>query len=202
MLKNTVLTVFVLVIFASITIADSATLYPTDDADVWAYIPDANRGAEQGFQVGCCGAGYWRNSLIKFDLSSYSGATVNSAVLRLWVYDSFGDFPTDNIFISRNDADWDELTVTWNNKPGFIEYYSITAPSVLDWWEIDVTLWIQNIVNGTDTNYGFQIYQADTDYAGFSMRTKEGTIDPELVLDYTPVALQATTFGMIKTLFY
>ena len=202
MFKKTVLTVFIMVIFASIAIADQATLNPTDDTDVWEFIPDTNRGTEQGFQVGCGGAGYLRNSLIKFDLSSYSGATVNSAVLRLWVYASFGDFPTDNIFIARNNADWDELIVTWNNKPGSAENTSITAPSTLfDWWEIDVTDWVQDIVDGTDPNYGFQIYQGDTDYAGFSMRTKEGTIHPELLLDYTPSALQSTTFGRIKSLF-
>ncbi len=201
MLKKTILTVFILVIFTSIAIADQETLYPTDDADVWEYIPDSNRGTEQSFQVACCGAGYWRNSLIKFDLSSYSGATVNSATLRLWVYSSFGDFPTDNIFISRNDADWDELAVTWNNKPGMIEHGSITAPSAYDWWEIDISYQVQDILDGTNPNYGFQIYQDDTDYAGFSMRTKESTIDPELVLDYTPAALQSTTFGRIKSLF-
>ncbi len=201
MLKKTVLTVFILVIFTSIAFADQETLYPTDDADVWQYIPDTNRGTEQGFQVGCCGSGYRRNSLIKFDLSSYSGATVNSAILRLWVYSSFGEFPTDSIYITRNNADWDELTVTWNNKPGYAEDTPIIAPSIYDWWEIDVTDWVQDIVDGTDPNYGFQIYKDDTDYAGFSMRTKEGSIDPELVLDYTPAALQATTFGRIKSLF-
>ena len=201
MFKKTVLSVFILVIFTSIAFADQETLYPTDDADVWQYIPDTNRGTEQGFQVGCCGAGYWRNSLIKFDLSAYSGATVNSAILRLWVYASFGDFPTDEIYIARHNADWDELTVTWNNKPGFAEYTPITAPSTYDWWEIDVTDWVQDIVDGTDPNYGFQIYQDDKDYAGFSMRTKEGTIDPELVFEYVPASLESTTFGRIKSLF-
>ena len=201
MLNKTVLKVFVLIIFAGIAIADSATLCPTDDADVWEYIPDTNRGTELGFQVGCGGSGYYRSSLIKFDLSSYSGATVNSAVLRLWVYASYGDFPTDNVYIARNSADWDELIVTWNDKPGFNMKTLITAPSILDWWEIDVTGWVQGFVNGTNPNYGFQIFQNDTDYAIFSMYTKEGTIDPELVLDYTPVSLQATTFGRIKALF-
>jgi len=190
-----------MVMLAGIATADTATLNPSDDADVWQYIPDTNRGTEQGFQVGCCGAGYWRNSLIKFDLSSYSGATVNSATLRLWVYSSFGDFPTDNIYIARNDADWDELTVTWNNSPSLAGIALITAPSAYDWWEIDVTGWVQDFVEGSFPNYGFQILQNDTDYAGFSMRTKEGTIDPELVLDYTLVSLQSTTFGRIKTLF-
>ncbi|MCD4848930.1 MAG: DNRLRE domain-containing protein [Candidatus Aegiribacteria sp.] len=201
MFKNTVLTVFILVIFTGITIADSVTLCPTDDADVWEYTPDTNRGSEISFQVGCGGSGYWRNSLIKFDLSAYSGATVNSAILRLWVTGSYGDFPTDNIFIVRNDADWDELTVTWNNKPTSAGIAPITAPSTYDWWEIDVTGWVQDFVDGSFPNYGFQILQNDTDYAIFSMGTKEGPIDPELVLDFVPVSLEHTTFGRIKSLF-
>ena len=201
-MKKTFLTVFILVIFTSIAIANQDTLYPTDDADVWQDTPGTNRGSEQNFQVGCISSGYWRNSLIKFDLSPYSGATINNATIRLMVFTSWGDFPTDEINISQNNADWDELTVTWNNKPGFAEYVPITAPSILfEWWEIDVTGWVQDIVDGTDPNYGFQIYQDDTDYAGFSMRTKEGTVDPELVLEYVPSSLEPTTFGRIKSLF-
>ncbi len=200
-MKEIILTVFILVIFTSIAIADQATLNPTDDAAVWMDMPDTNKGTEQAFQVGCISSGDWRNSLIKFDLSAYSGATINNATIRLMVFASWGDFPTDQILIARNDADWDELTVTWNNKPVFSESIPVTAPSIIDWWEIDVTDWVQDIVNGTDFNYGFQIYQNDTDYAGFTMRTKEGTIGPELVLDYAPSSLESTTFGRIKTLF-
>lgn len=202
MLKKTVLTVFILVVFASVAIADQDTLYPTDDADVWQGSPHLNRGTEQSFQVGCISSSFWRNALIKFDLSTYSGAIINNATIRLRVFASWGNFPTDDILIATNDTDWDELTVTWNNKPGFAEVSPITAPSILfEWWEIDVTGWVQDIVDGTDPNYGFQIFQDDTDYAGFSMRTKEGTADPELVLEYVPASLESATFGRIKSLF-
>jgi len=202
MLKKIVLTVFVLVIFTSIAIADSAILYPTDDADVWQDTPADNRGTEQYFQVGCISSGDLRLSLIKFDLSSYSGVTVNDATIRLMVFSSWSTFPTDGIYICRNDADWDELSVTWHNKPNVAAFTPLTAPSILDWWEINVTGWVQNIVDGTDPNYGFQIIQVSGDYEGFTLRTKEGTISPELVLEYVPVSLENTTFGRIKSLFY
>lgn len=202
MLKKTVLSVFILIIFTGIAIADQETLYPTDDADVWQDTPDDNNGTEQFFQVGCISSGDLRISLIKFDLSPYSGVTVNNATIRLMVFASWGDFPTDEIYIARNDADWDELSVTWNNKPYIAAFAPVTAPSTLAWWEIDVTGWVQDIVDGTDPNYGFQIFQDDADYAGFSLRTKEGTISPELVLEYEPLSLENTTFGRIKSLFY
>ncbi|MFO8182592.1 MAG: DNRLRE domain-containing protein [Candidatus Aegiribacteria sp.] len=198
--KTAMILTLLLISFPVSSHADQVTLYPSDDADVWQGSPDVNRGAEQSFQVGYDGSGFWRNALIKFDVTGISGTVINSATLRLRLINSWGDFPTDEIYIARNSSDWEEMTVTWNNKPGFAESMPIAAPSVIDWWEIDVTEWIQDIVDGTDPNYGFQIYQADTDYAGFSMRTKEGVFDPELVVNYSPADLQSTTFGSIKAL--
>lgn len=193
--------VLFLVLFPAVSAADTVTFISTADADVWEFTPDTNRGSEQYFQVGFCGSGYWRHSLLRFDLSGISGATVNSAVIRLMVVSSWGAFPSPHIYIARNNNDWDEMTVTWNNKPAFVDWESVVAPSSYDWWEIDVTSWVQDMVNGTLPNYGFYIHKIDTSYAGFSMRTREGIQPPELVVDYTPVDLQNSTFGSIKALF-
>lgn len=200
-LRKVAIPVLVLVLFPAVAAAETDTFISSADADVWEYTPDTNRGSNQHFQVGCCGSGFWRNSLVEFDLSSISGATVNSAVIRLMVFDSWGDFPTDEIFIARNGSAWDEMTVTWNSQPGMAEVEPIAAPSVLGWWEIDITSWVHDMVNGALPNYGFHIFQNDKDYAGFTMRTREGTVAPELVVDYTPVTLQNSTFGSIKALF-
>ncbi len=182
--------------------ADQVTLSPTDDADVFMDVPDENRGANEHFQTGCIMNDYFRNVLIRFDLSPYAGAGVNSATMRLYVFYAYGDFPTDELRIARNDTDWDELTVTWNNKPGLAESAGIDAPSEYGWWEVDVTDWVQDIVDGVSPNLGFQIYQDDSDYAGFAMRSKEhSTETPELVLDYSPAGLPSMTFGSIKALF-
>ena len=81
---------------AAVSIAEPATLYPTDDADVWQFQPDSCLGSAQSFQVGFF-AQYRRNSLIKFDLTPYFGETVNSATLRLYVLSSYGEFPADGI---------------------------------------------------------------------------------------------------------
>lgn len=198
--KITVPVLLTLFLFPAVSSADTNTFFSTADADIWEFQPDTNRGSDQYFQVGCGGAGYLRNSLVRFDLSGISGATVNSAVLRLMVVSSAGDFPSDDIYLARNGDDWNEMTVTWNNGPALAEVMPIAAPSVLDWWEIDVTAWVQDMVSGTVQNYGFQIYQNDTDYAIFSMTTRENIDVPELVVDYTSVILQNSTFGSIKSL--
>lgn len=180
--------------------ADTATLYPTDDAVVVEGYPATNYGNDAYLTVGYSSIFVWANTLIKFDLSSYSGATVNSAYIRLYVYDSVGSFPTVIIRIARNNADWVEGSVTWNNKPVIGESTPITAPSTYDWWVIDVTGWIQDIVSGADPNYGFQIYKNSSALPGtFTMHSKEYSSNhPELVLDYTPSALVNTSWGLIK----
>lgn len=200
-LRKVAVPVLVLVLFSAVAAAETDTFISSADADIWEYTPDTNRGSEQYFQVGCCGSGFWRNSLVEFDLVPISGATVHSAVIRLMVVDAWGDFPTDEIFIARNGSAWDEMTVTWNSQPGMAETEPIGAPSSYGWWEIDVTPWVQDMVFGILPNHGFHIFQNDKDYAGFTMRTREGTESPELVVDYTPVNLQNTTFGSIKALF-
>jgi hypothetical protein len=180
--------------------ADTATLYPTDDASVSQDNPDANFGSSNTVYVGYSGA--WVNTLIKFDLSSYTGATINGAYIRLYVYGHYGDFPTDMVRITMNDADWSEGTVTWNNKPGFNGQINLTAPGTYGWWEVYVTNWVQDMVDGTEPNYGFQIYQNDTDYALFLMYTKENSTNrPTLEINYTPSAVESSSLGELKAAF-
>ncbi len=144
---------------------------------------------------------YRRNALIKFDLTPYFGETVNSATLMLYVLSSYGEFPADAICISRNDADWDELSVTWSSRPGETDSRPIDSPLELEqWWEIDVTEWVQDILDGASPDFGFQICQNDDDYSGFAMTTSEGVYIPELVLDMSPSILRSSTFGGIKVL--
>ena len=191
-----------LLLSACVSLADQVVLVPTDDADVWQFQPDSCLGSAQSFQVGFF-AQYRRNSLIKFDLTPYFGETVNSAVLRLYVLSAYGEFPADGICISRNDANWDELSVTWNNRPGETDSRPIDSPLELEqWWEIDVTEWVQDIVSGASPDLGFQICQNDDDYSGFAMTTSEGVYIPELVLDLSPSVLLSSTFGGIKVLLY
>ncbi|XMO85832.1 DNRLRE domain-containing protein [Algibacter sp. AS12] len=65
------------------------------------------------------GTDFLRESFLKFDLSSVNG-TVISAKLRMTLSAVGTNEDTSNIIIKSiddNDDDWDEGTITWNNKP-------------------------------------------------------------------------------------
>ena len=57
-------------------------------------------------------------------------------------------------------SDWNEGTVTWNTRPTYASEVTSSAivpsyPGV--WMEWDVTNDVQDIFNGQETNYGWQI---------------------------------------------
>ena len=78
--------------------------------------------------------GYKRNTFIKFDLSAYSGVTLSAANLYVYVHSPVGDFPPDQTWIARCTSDWDEDTITWNNRPGYTDWYTWTPNE--GWWVI------------------------------------------------------------------
>lgn len=204
MLKYVSLVVVLLFVFASAAIAASVVLNPSDDAGIVGYNPGNNYGDSSPMWVGR-NYGGWLNSLIRFDLSSYSGAVVDDALLRLYVPSYGGNFPPSSIWIGTNDDSWDEGTVTWNNSPGTDDFFYVPDdPSIGDWWEIDVTDWVDDFVNGGHANYGFQIGTLDTDDDWFSIRTKEysdSDFYPVLEMEYHYPAIQSTSLGSIKSLF-
>ena len=200
MFKLMVVFTVVSIALSGFAFADTATLSPTDDARVWQLFGSTNYGSTDNFTVGHMSG--WFNTLIKFDLSPYAGATVISAKIAIWVYDEYGDFPTNDVHVTMNSADWDEGTVTWNNKPGFNGDIALTAPGSYGWWNVYVTSFVQVIVDGTEPDYGFQIYQGDTDEAAFYMHSKENTINqPHMILTYTPSAIESASLGEIKAAF-
>ena len=200
MLKNLCLCVALLIITPVVS-ADTVEITPTDDAYVHSGSPSQNFGNEIILAIGSSVSGYY-NTFIKFDLSSFSGATIQQANLRFFSSYSWGTFPTDSILITRNAADWSEGTITWNNKPGYLEPTPISSPSSIGWWTIDVTGWVQDMVDGTDPNFGFRVYRNGTVLDGFYMHSKENTDNrPELQIQYTPSTLQSMSWSRIKSVF-
>jgi len=206
MSKYSILTTVLLSVFSGSALADTATLNPTDGSYIMGSQPNDNFGSVNISYVGSFDAGAMYGTVL-FDLSPYSGVTINDASLQLYISASGGAFPPNNPWIARFTGSWDESTITWNNQPGWDEwYYTGTNPPLNDWWDIDVTTWTTAWVNGSQDNYGMFLGAESlnpADYVGF--RTKEysgSTYTPKLVLDYTPpVSIKSASIGEIKAAF-
>ena len=139
-------------------VADTAnTVYPSNDLAVGCNHILFTLGGQLTPNTVCS------QSLVRFDPSSLAGRTIISATLTLTTqYVGSGIYPN-NWYVLAVASNWSPSTVTWNtvDNPSF-EYYldsdSIHAPpsTVGQTYDIDVTTTVQNWINGTFTNYGFQ----------------------------------------------
>ena len=170
-----------------ISIADTTLLegYPSsnlgDASDMWVgYDDELDPNAKIA------------RGLIKFDLSSVpNGATIQNATLRIY-YMGHWEFPNWVVTITayRAQGAWQEMAVTWNNKPGFGNSYGsvdVVADSNWRWYELDVKNLVQNWVNGSFTNDGIMLRGEEASGAESSRRsffTREGEHPPELVVTY------------------
>jgi hypothetical protein len=105
--------------------ADSVVLVPVADATVWQGNPGSDYGSSNELTVGF--ATGWCSTLIEFDLSPLAGTTIIDATLWLKCWDLLGSVPAEDICSGRNNADWNESYVIWNNKPDCLHPVSIPA---------------------------------------------------------------------------
>jgi len=134
--------------------------------------------------------------LVNFDLSSVpDGATIQNATLRIY-YMGHWEFPdwVDTITAYQVQGTWQEMSVTWNNKPGFGNRYGdvdVVADGNWGWRELDVTDLVQDWVDGAYPNRGIMLRGEEASGAESSRRsfyTREGDYPPELVVTYTSTA--------------
>ncbi len=195
------LIVISLLLMTNIVKAETVLINPTDDSYVVGPNPDINHGDSNTLSTGLMVGGQLL-TLIKFDLSPYSGVTINSAVLNLYVYNILP--PLAGFSIARNEHNWDESSVTYNNMPGIDDYYSIVEPDPQEWWEIDVTNWVRDVASGAHYNYGWRLTGNNYEYHKVFACSKEysnSSLWPYLEIDYAPSFLESTTFGEIKAMF-
>ena len=148
------------------------------DAYISSLSPNNNFGTHPDFS-----AHAWTNGgnevivrgIIDFDLSGIPrGATINSASLSLYSYDSpangshsnqFG--PNESVLI-RVTSSWDENTVTWNNQPSTITQNQVFLPSstssIQDYINIDVTSLVEDMINDPAHSHGFLFRQVTEQY--------------------------------------
>lgn len=134
------------------------------DAVVESITPDQNFGASDLFGTFSWTTGGLFNhsrGLVWFDLTSIpSGTSIKKAVLSLyWIkYGNLAEHTGENAFsVFRINEPWDETTVTWNSQPLVSRTDSIVvtkSTSVTQTYQVDVTSYIQGMINNPSGNYG------------------------------------------------
>jgi hypothetical protein len=204
MRKLTIFAALLVVSSSMVASAHQVILNPTQDSIIWSYAPDNNYGGLDYLAIGCQNSG-WLDSLIQFDLSSYSGVIVESAYLGFYVFSANGTFPPTDVWIERAGNSWDEMTVTWNNCPGGADSIFISGPgSLYDWWIIDVSSYVNAWVSGAHPNYGFMLGTLDSNEDYFGVYSREYTdvgYRPQLELNYHNVSVQPTSLGVLKAIY-
>lgn len=168
------------------TITDIITFNPTDDTRVSHWYPDKNYGHNTMTVVmndyGATSSNWAYDTLTSFDISSVpSNSIINSAVLGFYYYEYVESNPAGrNLNLYKITNTWNEETVTWNTQPNYAAEPTTFTPvpsSPGNWMEWDVTVDVQEFVNGNEDNYGWKI--TDENYWGMPgiprmyFRTKE-----------------------------
>jgi len=186
--------IFIILLFiyqiGSITIQlQDANTENLDDAFVNLGSPNTNYGTEDEFN------GVWAEDpgyteywfYLKFNFSDIpDDATIQSAEFLAYIDNCEGVGGTH--ILSRADSDWDEGTLTWNNKPSIIEDLTLATQDTDDTWtnhSISNTT-IQNILS--DKNITLVMWVNATHQGGCYYRSKEhatASTRPYLNITYT-----------------
>ena len=182
-------------LFVGPSIASPATMtiYPNDDVFVSQHFSDNNYGSSIHLEANGYPSEYIY-SFLKFDLSSLEASAITSATLRLYCYfvneEQYGGPRRLGCYEVEND-DWDESTVTWNDKPLMGNLLDSVYPGAEPHWEnFDVTSWVENR-KGQLASFGLKT-TADTLGDHWEAYSKEyDNYDPYLEVNYymPPVAV-------------
>ena len=181
-------------------------LNPSADTVLISSNPTTNYGTSVNFSVGELNGGVRIDrSLIKFDLSAYTGLAVSVATLRL--YDTGGDYTnnTRTMILYRLKRAWTEAGATWNKYDGTNDWGTAGAGNASTDYDnnlvgsismlnppsagyVDITItpsYVNEWLNGTMTNNGFSLYmQTETDDLHEFYSRDNGSNKPELVLTF------------------
>lgn len=119
------------------TLSNTARIGPSDDAFVFAIMPDTNYGQHEDLKIDMDNGD--KKSYLRFDLSRVHVDTVQSATLRLFATDSSISGGT---FTTVTDSSWDEDTITYQNAPPADGLSLGTLKRSVEagqWYELDIT---------------------------------------------------------------
>ena len=141
-------------------------------------------------------------TIIDFDLSVYPfGTTVLKAELFLYADKNSSDFPNGHEQLTESNEciarrvveDWNEYSVTWNNRPASTTLHEITIPpseTNFQDYVIDVTELVQDMIDDPSVSFGFLIkIKQEVFYTNMvfgSRDNQDKNIHPKLVVNFEP----------------
>jgi hypothetical protein len=156
-------TILLSVALATVGFAESVTLKPSQDSDVYAFF-DGPSYSIFDLNVGAGGAtmAHSHHALVKFDLSPLAipAAEIGSAKLRLFALqpDSVngGGLRGGKVAVHRQGAAWAVAGLRWNQLQSreLAGLLTVTQASVNSWLELDVTALVRSWKAGTTANHG------------------------------------------------
>ncbi len=203
-MKSAVMTICVGILgFTYLAGADIVNLYPV--ADAWIEKnSETNHGSDANLQVREDSESYpMRSILLRWDLSSLAGATINS--VEFWVYTTSASTTLYPHAYKLTSA-WDESTVTWTKRTSTENWgtaggdytddimtltwniYVNKYKSIIEGGtDVDFNALVQEWVDNSSSNYGIYIKRPIAGTRQGSFGSREHTYQPYLKIDYTPV---------------
>lgn len=169
-----------LFVLPGIALAETTELTAVADSFVNDGYPENNYASAHSLVISHDSVYRW--SLVRFDLASIpEEATIDSATLKLYLYDSSGDssIPTMTAKILNG---WSETQVKWSNRPMFDESTGLTVnidttPGYKSW---EITDFVENWLEGELPNYGVGIGYGAGSFSR-SFRSREYTSNHPLL---------------------
>lgn len=134
--------------------APTYNLPVTEDANVYSGAPNGTYNGSNKLNYLCSRSARYRYSFFKFTLSKVNFIdNLFSAKLCFNVKRIVGSFiPSCAVYATPNE--WTEKTLTYNNRPEFEQEVSISDLST-DWNEINITQYIKNAYNNSESEVSF-----------------------------------------------
>lgn len=169
-MKKIYITIAALFLGLTLLKAQTITIYPSDDMTTNSGSSGMFPSDEQLWIANWDAMQNYHQTLLKFDLSDYSGQTITSAKLKIYQHFHAPDgSPTPSkvyaITENWNETNWPTST---NITHGSIEYATPNFTSTLGWYEIDVTSLVIAWINANFENNGLVIIaNSGTKFAEF-----------------------------------
>ncbi|MBC8147485.1 MAG: DNRLRE domain-containing protein [Bacteroidetes bacterium] len=170
MITKRVIAIIIAILLIGSSIAQTTvSLSPSDDTEL-NQVFSSPRGGLTGFLIKPWVPSWSSRATIRFDLSAYSGCTINSAWLVLYEKTTYGQSKTINVH--RLTTDWSESTATWTvpwtTSGG--DYSGTVEGSFTPVWtgtykqdSVNLTTSVQDFVDGTYSNFGWLLKIATED---------------------------------------